>query len=148
MKNKSAIIIFLALCLSLTAGCGSKQETHITVQIDSKQVSYLEAYCLGLGPRTVRTEDDPELVLALIEMFNGTYSYYDTWEIPQKISGGGPYSVTLYDNSKKEIMTLCFMDDKLYAVHKEGKSFDRYKHTGHSLDFAAFYETVYGYKAD
>lgn len=152
VKNKSAIILFLALCLSLTAGCGSKQETHITVQIDSKQVSYLEAYCLGLGPRTVRTEDDPELVLALIEMFNGEYSYYDTLEIPIIFSAGDPYSVIFYDNSRNEIIKLSFMDDELYVVHKNGKSdarsYDRYKHTEHPLDFASFYQAVYGYVED
>ena len=145
MKRKTIIIVALVLCLSMIAGCGNKRQQTFTVQIDSKQVSYLEAYCLGLGPRTVRMEDDPELVLALIEMFNGTYSYYDTWKIPQKVSGGGPYSITLYDTSKNEIMNLRFMDDKLYVLHKEGKSFDRYKNMEHSLDFASFYLTVYGY---
>lgn len=152
MKNKSAIILAFALCLTIFAGCRSKQKSSITVQIDSKQVSYLEAYCLSLGPRTVRMEDDPALVLALIEMFNGEYSYYDTLEIPIIFSAGDPYTVIFYDNSRNEIIKLSFMDDELYVVHKNGKSdarsYDRYKHTEHPLDFASFYQAVYGYVED
>lgn len=44
------------------------------------------------------------------------------------------------------------MDDELYVVHKNGKSdarsYDRYKHTEHPLDFASFYQAVYGYVED
>ncbi len=72
MKKKPITIIVFALCLSILVGCGSKQKPTLTVQIDSTQVSYIEAYCFALSPRTVRMEDDPELISALIEMFNGT----------------------------------------------------------------------------
>ena len=149
MKKKPIIIIVFALCLSILVGCGSKHKPTLTIQIDSTQVSYIEAYCFALSPRTVRMEDDPELISALIEMFNGTYSYYDTWERNPISSVSGPYSVIFYDNSRNEIMKLSFMDDSLYVVNAEGesnyRSYYRYRHTEYPLDFASFYKTVYGY---
>ena len=149
VKNKVVIILSIALCLTMTAGCGNKPQQTITVQIDDKQVAFIEAYCLGLSPRTLLKEDYPEIISELVEMFNGEYSYYDTLEIPIIFSAGDPYTVIFYDNSRNEIIKLSFMDDELYVVHKNGKSdarfYDRYKHTEHPLDFSSFYQTVYGY---
>ena len=149
MKNKLATILVITLCFTMTTGCGNKQKSYITVQIDSAQVAIIETYCLGLSPKTLLKEDYPEIISELVEMFNGEYSYYDTLEIPIIFSSGDPYSVIFYDNSRNEIIKLSFMDDELYVVHKNGKSdarsYDRYKHMEHSLDFSSFYQTVYGY---
>ncbi len=128
MKRILAALLLLALACTL-AGCGNtknKKADRVLVQIDIGQVSYLEANCLGLGPRIVRMKDDPSLILALVTMLNGRYDYYDTLKQGKTI-GDMFYSFTFYYKGIDTGLKLIFDDDYLYVVRKEGKSYYRYK---------------------
>ena len=145
MKRSLAALLLLALACTL-AGCGNaknRKADTVLVQIDSGQVSYLEANFLGLGPRTVRMEDDPSLILALVTMMNGQYDYYDTWELPMMASGNGLYSFTFFYKEPAVKMKVIFDDDYLYVERKDGKSLYRYKPNAHTLDFSHFLKSVY-----
>ncbi len=138
----SALLLALACTL---AGCGNaknRKADTVLVQIDSGQVSYLEANCLGLGPRTVRMEDDPSLILALITMLNGQYDYSDTLKQGKAI-GDRFYYFTFYYKGIDKGLKLIFDDDYLYVVRKEGESYYKYKPNARTLDFWAFLKSVY-----
>ena len=143
MKNKAIVTIVLALCLSLLTGCGSKQKANFTIRIDSSQVAYIESNGHDLGSHVVRMEDSPKVITSFIDMLNGEYSYYDTWEKP-RASGGGPLTVRFYDAEDNEIMMVQFEYQYLYVYHKKKASFYRFKNTDHPLDFTSFYKSVYG----
>ena len=144
MKRILAALLLLALACTL-AGCGNaknKKEDTVLVQIDSGQVSYLEANCFGYGPRIIRMKDDPSLILALITILNGQYDYYDTLKQGKTI-GDRFYSFTFCFKGIDTGLKLVFDDDYLYVVRKEGKSFYRYKPNAHTLDFSPFFKSVY-----
>lgn len=139
-------IILIAFSFFLFAGCESqKRKQSFAIQIEITQVSYIQANCLGLGPKIIHKEECPELVAELIDMLNGEYSYYDTWDIPE-VSGGGPYSISFFDDENKEILKLRFYKDLLYVTHTETKSYDRYTHDKSTLDFTSFFKIVYGFE--
>ena len=143
MKSRISFILVLALCLTLLAGCGSKQKANFTIQIDSSQVAYIESNGHDLGSHVVRMEDSPKVITSFIDMLNGEYSYYDTWKKP-RASGGGPLTVRFYDDADNEIMKVQFEYQYLYVYHKEKAAFYRFKNTDHPLDFTSFYKSVYG----
>ncbi len=142
MRRILSALLLLALVCTL-AGCGNakKRADTVLVQIDSGQVSYLEANCF-LGPRIVRMEDDPGLVLALITMLNGQYDYYDTLKQGKAI-GDRFYYVTFYYKGIDAGLKLIFDDDYLYVVRKEGESYFRYKPNARTPDFSSFLKSVY-----
>ena len=143
MKRKITILLVLAFCLALLAGCGNKEKANFTIQIDGSQVAYIESNGFSLGPHIVRMEDSPNVITSFIDMLNGEYSYYDTWEKP-RASGGGPLTVRFYDAEDNEIMKVQFEYQYLYVYHKEKTAFYRFKNTNHPLDFTSFYKSIYG----
>ena len=141
MKHRLVFVFVIILLVSVIAVMvnGADRKKNLTIEIDSTQVSYIRAYCLGMGPRIVWMDDDPEVLNKLFSMLNGEYSFYDEWKAPE-VDGGGPYSVEIYDENQDEIMGVRFLDHLIYVVHREGKSYYRYENTEYTLDFSFFYE--------
>lgn len=166
MKKKwiiAAMIVVICIVLALVISPWNSEpdppaETY-TIDIDISQVSYVELSFFSLGTMTIKIEDEPAFVEALVDMLNGEYVLADLWEKPNT-DGGGPYSVFIYDIDGNRVgystisphIYIYYQDgigsvedDSYYGYTYYGNIYARYEHSEYTLDMEAFYRLAYEY---
>jgi hypothetical protein len=116
--------------------CVNRQSLNIS--IDRESINNIVVNSCGLGPKTVYYSDHKEALDSLFSMISGEYEYIGNWKRPDT-SGGGPYTIALYDHNKDLIDTIYYMDYRIFVGTIWRDKFCTYKHKEKMLDFNEFH---------
>ena len=113
--NKRLALIGSIVVILILAVFGTVCFSHrsITLSINTEKLSYVICYSRGLGPRKLDYTEHQKTLDEIFDMVSGEYRYVRR-ENSSGQSGGGPYSIFLYDNSGELINTIRYMNGQLY----------------------------------
>ena len=110
---------------------------NIRVEIDGERVTYIVAYCQGLGPRRLDRREHPEMIDSLAEMLTGEYAYRET-RSNYGVSGGGPYSILFYGENGQVLADVRYFGDCIAVMKNQRGKYWLYERVDGRLSLGAF----------
>jgi hypothetical protein len=114
----------------------------MTISIDRENITHIEVYYRGLGPKTLYYSDHKDILDSLFDMFSGDYKYYGSWRMPET-AGTGVNTFIFYSN-REEICKISVLDFRVLTSTMWKRTFYTYTHRGNTLDLTDFYAYLNG----
>lgn len=132
-KRVWLLLIILLVVFSLLVSWTKRQ--HISLSINTTNLSYIICYCDGMGPRRLDFKDNETVIDDLCKSISGEYNYVRWW-IEPGTDGGGLSKICFFDEDGNEMNTIYYWNGYICKKSILGNAYFLYTHKEHRINFS------------